>query len=140
MGRCGSRGGDPDQAVEDEAKNKSTTLFSSRASGPGCRDIIEDIGVAYALDGMSSVIVVTDMVGVGGSNDCIENGRKRGSGIGELGVGDFGKSFSCQVPGIKATGKTQVAVNVTPCPSSSKIINQSLKRTSNFFKKNSPTS
>ena len=29
---CGSSG-DPDQAVEVEAKNKSTTLFSSRASG-----------------------------------------------------------------------------------------------------------
>ena len=53
------------------------------------------------------------MAGVAGS---IEKGRKLGSGIGELGVGDFGKSLSCQVPGIKATGKIQVAVNVTPCP------------------------
>ena len=36
-GRCGGvgRSGDPDQAVGDEAKNKSTTLFSSRASGGG---------------------------------------------------------------------------------------------------------
>ena len=76
--------------------------------------MIEDIGVAYALVGVSSsVIVVVDMAGVGGSND---NGRNCGSGIGELGVGDFGKSVSCQVPGIKATGKIQVAVNVTPYP------------------------
>ena len=111
-GSCG--GGDADQAVEDEANNKSTTLFSSRASGRS--DITEDIGVAYALVGISSsVIVVVDMAGVGGSNDCIENGGLRGSGIGEFGVGDFGKSPSCQVPGIKA-GKSQVAVNVTPCP------------------------
>ena len=76
MGRCGGGGGDADQAVEDEAKNRSTTLFSSRASGAGCSDIIEDIGVAYALVGVSSsVIVVVDMAGVQGSNDCIENGR-----------------------------------------------------------------
>ena len=35
--------------------------------------MIEDIGVAYALVGVSSsVIVVVDMAGVGGSND---NGR-----------------------------------------------------------------
>ena len=64
-----------DQAVEVEAKNKSTTVFSSRASGAaGYSDIIEDIGVAYALVGVSSssVIVVDDMAGVGGSND---NGR-----------------------------------------------------------------
>jgi hypothetical protein len=70
---CG--GGDPDQAVvEDADKNKSTTL-SSRASA-GCSGIIEDIGVAYVLDGVtSSVIEVVDMAGVGGSNDSIENGR-----------------------------------------------------------------
>ena len=110
MGRrgCGSCGG------WDEANDKCT-LFSSRASGIGRRDITEDIGVAYALVGISSsVIVIIDMAGVGGSNDCIENGRLRGSGIGELGIGDFGKSLSCQVPGIKATGTIQVAVNVTP--------------------------
>ena len=76
--------------------------------------MIEDIGVTYALVGVSSsVVVVVDMAGVGGSND---KGRNCGSGIGELGVGDFGKSVSCQVPGIKATGKIQVAVNVTPYP------------------------
>lgn len=85
----------------------------------------EDIGVAYALVGISlSVIVavvdIVDIVGVGGSNDCIENGRPGGSGIGEFGTGDLGKSLSCQVPGIKATGKIQVAVNVTPYPSSKK--------------------
>ena len=110
---CDCSNGDPDQAVEVEAKNKSTTLFSSSASGAaGYSDMIEDIGVAYALAGVSSsVIVVVDMAGVGGSND---NGRNCGSGIGELGVGDFGKSLSCHVPGIKATGKIQVAVNVTP--------------------------
>ena len=74
--------------------------------------MIEDIGVAYALVGVSSsIIVVVDMAGVGGSND---NGRTCGSGIGELGVGDFGKSVSRHVPAIKATGKIQVAVNVTP--------------------------
>ena len=58
------------------------------------------------------------MAGVLGSSEegSMEKGRKRGSGIGELGLGDLGKSFSCQVPGIKATGKIQVAVNVTPCP------------------------
>jgi hypothetical protein len=113
MGRCGGGGGggggDAVQAVEDdEAIDKPTTLFSSR----GRSDITEDIGVAYAFVGISSsVIVVVDMVGVGGSN---ENGRLRGSGIGELGIGDFGKSPSCQVPGIKGAGKIQVAVNVTP--------------------------
>ena len=53
---CGSSG-DPDQAVEDEAKNKSTTVFSSRASGAGYGDIIEDIGVAYALVGVSSSVI-----------------------------------------------------------------------------------
>ena len=70
---CGSSG-DPDQAVEVEAKNRPTTQFSSRASGAaGYNDMIEDIGVAYALVGVSSsVIVVVDMAGVGGSND---NGR-----------------------------------------------------------------
>ena len=112
---CDCSSGDPDQAVEVEAKNKSTTLFSSRASeAAGYSDIIEDIGVAYALVGVSSShIVVVDMAGVGGSND---NGRNCGSGIGRLGVGDFGKSVSCHVPGIRATGKIQVAVNVTPYP------------------------
>ena len=96
---CDCNSGDPDQAVEVEAKNKSTTEFSSRASGAaGYSDMIEDIGVAYALVGVSSsVIVIVDMAGVGGLND---NGRNCGSGIGELGVGDFGKSVSCQVPGI----------------------------------------
>ena len=117
---CG--GGDADQAVEDEANDKSTALFSSGTSGTGHSDelsITEDIDVAYALVGISlSVVVDNDMVGVGGSNDCIENGRLGGSGIGELGIGDFGKSFSYQVPGIKAKGKIQVAVNVTPHPSS----------------------
>ena len=126
-GSCGG-GGDADQVVEDEANDKSTILFSSKASGSGRSDITEDIGVAYALVGVSSsVIVVVDMAGVGGSNDCIESGRYCGSGIGELGSGDFGKSVSCQVPGIKARGKIQVAVNVTPCPSSKK---DKLKRTS----------
>ena len=71
---CDCTSGDPDQAVEVEAKNKSTTLFSSRASGAaGYSDMIEDIGEAYALvEVSSSVIVVVDMAGVGGSND---NGR-----------------------------------------------------------------
>ena len=75
--------------------------------------MIGDIGVAYALVGVSSssVVVVVDMAGVGGSND---NGWNCGSGIGDLGVGDFGKSVSCHVPGIKAMGKIQVAFNVTP--------------------------
>jgi hypothetical protein len=113
MGRCGGSGGDADQ--EGEANDKSTTSFSSRASGKGRSDITEDIGVAYALVGISSSdIVIVDMAGVGGSNDCIENGRLYGSGIGELGIGDFGKSLSCQVPGIKRKGKIQVADNVTP--------------------------
>ena len=80
-GKCGGDGssGDPDQAVEDKAKNKSTMLFSSRASGGGYSDIIEDIGVAYALVGVSlSVIVVVDIAGVlKGSNDSMENGRNR---------------------------------------------------------------
>ena len=85
----------PDQAVEDEAKNKSTTLFSSRASGGGYSDIIEDISVAYALIGVSlSVIVVVNKAGIEGSNDSMENGQNRGSGIGELSLGDLGKSFS----------------------------------------------
>ena len=84
----------PDQAVEDEAKNKSTTVFSSRASG-GYSDIIEDISVAYALIGVSlSVIVVVNKAGIEGSNDSMENGQNRGSGIGELSLGDLGKSFS----------------------------------------------
>ena len=73
-GSCGG-GGDADQVVEDEANDKSTILFSSRASGSGRSDITEDIGVANALVGVSSsVIVVVDMAGVGGSDDCIENG------------------------------------------------------------------
>ena len=74
----------------------------------------DDIGVSYTLVGISCSVV--DIVGVGGTNDCIGNGRLCGSGIGEFGVGDFGKSLSYQVPGIKATGKIQVAVNVTPYP------------------------
>ena len=73
MGSC--CGGDADQAIEDEANEKSTILFSSRALGTGCTGIIEDIGVAYALVvKTSSVTVVVDMAGVGGSYDCIENG------------------------------------------------------------------
>ena len=74
-GSCGG-GGEADQAVEDEV-NKSTTPFSSRESGMGCSGITEDIGVKYALvDVSSSVIVdIVDIAGVGGSNDCIENGR-----------------------------------------------------------------
>ena len=56
-GRCGCGSSDPDQAVEDEAKKKSTTVFSSRASEAGYRDIIEDIGVAYALVGVSSSVI-----------------------------------------------------------------------------------
>ena len=85
----------PDQAVEDEAKNKSTTVFSSRASGGGYSDIIQDISVAYALIGVSlSVIVVVNKAGIEGSNDSMENGQNRGSGIGELSLGDLGKSFS----------------------------------------------
>ena len=76
-GSCGG-GGDADEAVEDETNDKSTSLFSSRASGTGSGDeliIAEDIGVAYALVGISSSVVdIVDMVGVGGSNDCIENG------------------------------------------------------------------
>ena len=85
----------PDQAVEDEAKNKSTTVFSSRASGGGYSDIIEDISVAYALISVSlSVIVVVNKAGIEGSNDSMENGQNRGSGIGELSLGDLGKSFS----------------------------------------------
>ena len=47
MGSCDcDGGGDADQAVEDEANDKSTTLFSSRALETGYSDIIEDIGVA----------------------------------------------------------------------------------------------
>lgn len=89
---------------------------------------MEDIGVAYTLVGVSSsVMVIVDMAGVGGSKECIENGRKRGSGMGELRVGDFGKSPSFQVPGFKATGKSQVAVNVMPCPLSKD--NQSISQT-----------
>ena len=54
---CDCSSGDPDQAVEVEAKNKSTTLFSSRASGAaGHSDMIEDIGVVYALVGVSSSV------------------------------------------------------------------------------------
>ena len=54
---CDCTSGDPDQAVEVEAKNKSTTLFSSRASGAaGHSDMIEDIGVVYALVGVSSSV------------------------------------------------------------------------------------
>ena len=88
--------------------------------------MIEDIGVAYALVGVSSsVIVVDDMPGVGGGSN--DNGRNCGSGIGELGVGDFGKSVSCHVPGIRTTGKIQVAVNVTPYPSFKKILDQSTR-------------
>jgi hypothetical protein len=125
VGRCDS--GDADQVVEDdgddddEANDKSitTALFSSSRAGRS--GITEDIGVAYALVGIPSSLSVDDMAGVeggGSSNDCIENGRLCGSGIGELGIGDFGKSLSYQVPGIKAMGKIQVAVNVTPHPSS----------------------
>lgn len=33
---------------------------------------------------------------------------------GDLCAGDFGASFSCQVPGIKANGTNQVALSVTP--------------------------
>jgi hypothetical protein len=70
LGRCcGDRlGGNPDhwQAVEEEAKNKSISLFSSRASGAGCSNVIEYIGVENALVRVSSssVIVVVDMAGV----------------------------------------------------------------------------
>ena len=80
MGRCGGScgGGDADEAVEDEANDKITSLISLMALGTGSGDeliIAEDIGVAYALVGISSSVVdIVDMVGVGGSNDCIENG------------------------------------------------------------------
>jgi hypothetical protein len=112
----GGGGGDADQAVEDEANDGSTTPFSptSETGRSGELSMAEDIGVAYALVGISSSVVV--VVGVGGSNDCVGNRGLRGSGIGELSTGDFGKSLSCQVPGIKATGKIQVAVNVMPYP------------------------
>lgn len=120
MGRCGGGGsGDADQAVEDEANDGSTTPFSptSETGRSGELSMAEDIGVAYALVGISSsVVVVVDIVGVRGSNDCVGNEGLRGSGIGELSSGDFGKSLSCQVPGIKATGKIQVAVNIMPYP------------------------
>ena len=72
MGRCCGDRGNPDhwQAVEEEAKNKSTSLFSSRASGAGYSNVIENIGVENALVGVSSsVIVVVDMAGVGGSDE-----------------------------------------------------------------------
>ena len=60
--------------------------------------MIEDIGVAYALAGVSSsVIVVDDMAGVGRSND---NGRNCGSGIGELGIGDFGNRCRATFQGL----------------------------------------
>lgn len=36
--------------------------------------------------------------------------------VGGLCGGDFGTSCSNQVPGIKAIGRSQVAVRVTPCP------------------------
>ena len=57
----GGGGGDADQAVEDEAN-----LFSSRASRTGLSDelsITKNIGVAYALVGISSVVAIDDMVG-----------------------------------------------------------------------------
>jgi hypothetical protein len=48
---------------------------------------------------------------------------ERGDIVGEVGivvgglcVGDFGTSFSFQVPGISAIGNNQVAVRVTPWP------------------------
>lgn len=44
---------------------------------------------------------------VGGS------GEVGGRGTGDW-EGDFGKSNSCHVPGIKAMGRSQVAVSVTP--------------------------
>ena len=59
---CGGGGGDADQAVEDEAN-----LFTSRASRTGLSDelsITKNIGVAYALVGISSsVVAIDDMVG-----------------------------------------------------------------------------
>ena len=39
-----------------------------------------------------------------------------GISLGGFCVGDFGTSCSNQVPGIKAIGRSQVAVRVTPCP------------------------
>ena len=59
---CGGGGGDADQTVEDEAN-----LFTSRASRTGLSDelsITKNIGVAYALVGISSsVVAIDDMVG-----------------------------------------------------------------------------
>jgi hypothetical protein len=42
-----------------------------------------------------------------------DGGEVGGRGAGDW-VGDLGKSNSCHVPGIKAMGRSQVAVNVTP--------------------------
>jgi hypothetical protein len=51
---------------------------AARLESAGCSEIIEVIGVAYVLDGVtSSGIEAVDMAGhgVGGSKDSIENGR-----------------------------------------------------------------
>lgn len=51
---------------------------------------------------------------VGGKEGLVGSGGEVGGrGTGDW-VGDFGKSNSCHVPGIKAMGSNQVAVNVTP--------------------------
>jgi len=67
--RCcwrGGGGGDPDQAVEDADKNIFITLFSSSVSGAGYSEIMDDIGVAYALDGVVSSFVITVVVDIAG--------------------------------------------------------------------------
>jgi len=63
---------------------------------------------------------------VGGSDVC-GGGEVGGSGAGDW-VGDFGKSCSRNVPGIKAIGRSQVAVNVTPKPKSSMWLKEAYRR------------
>ena len=67
--------------------------------------MIEDIGVAYALVGVSSsVIVVVDMAGVEGSND---NGRNCGSGIEELVLEILGNPCRAKFQGLKQRVKSK---------------------------------
>ena len=66
------------------------------------------VGIIGGLDGELGILGVPDEGGGDPEDGC--PGRETGGrGIGDC-VGDLGKSFSNQVPGIKAIGRIQVAV------------------------------
>lgn len=65
------------------------------------------VGIVGGFDGELGIVGAPD--GGGDPEDGCPGRETGGRGIGDC-VGDLGKSFSYQVPGIKAIGRIQVAV------------------------------